>query len=96
MELAEAVRIVREEMIPGYQNCPWRTALVTVLGALEQAEVARLGAQWDAGVLAGMRATAEQQGQIVALRAEVERLTLACLDLVDPERDTAPAEEEKP
>ena len=38
MELAEAVRIVREEMIPGYQNCPWRTALVTVLAALEQAQ----------------------------------------------------------
>ena len=39
-----------------------------------EAEVARLRAQWDAGVLAGMRSTAEQQGQIVALTGEVERL----------------------
>ena len=32
-----------------------REAIWVVLGALEQAEVARLRAQWDAGVLAGMR-----------------------------------------
>jgi len=38
MEVTEAVRIVREELIPGCQNCPWCTALVVVLAALEQAQ----------------------------------------------------------
>ena len=110
MELAEAVRIVRDQTIPALRAM-WRdwypvhvAALEAVLAALEQAqreryealsvtskegllasewvartgraeaEVARLRAQWDAGVLAGMRATAEQQGQIVVLTAALREL----------------------
>ena len=124
MELAEAVRIVREQTIPALRAM-WRdwypvhvAALEAVLAALEQAqreryealsvtskegllasewvartgraeaEVARLRAQWDAGVLAGMRATAEQQGQIVALTGEVERLRLD-LEIAEPKKSAA-------
>jgi hypothetical protein len=53
-----------------------------------EAEVARLRAQWDAGVLAGIRATAEQQGQIVALTGEVERLRLD-LEIAEPKKSAA-------
>ena len=110
MELAEAVRILRDQTIPALRAM-WRDWYPVHVAALEavldapaparrdryealsvtskegllasewvartgraEAEVARLRAQWDAGVLAGMRATAEQQGQIVALTGEVERL----------------------
>jgi len=37
MELNEAVRIVREDMIPGYERGRWRDALETVLAALTAA-----------------------------------------------------------
>ena len=127
MELAEAVRIVRDQTIPALRAM-WRdwypvhvAALEAVLAALEQAqreryealsvtskegllasewvartgraeaEVARLRAQWDAGVLAGMCATAEQQGQIVALTGEVERLRVALSDEREAHCTTAAA-----
>lgn len=39
-------------------------------------EIERLRQQWDTGVRAGMTATAEQQGRILELQAEVERLRM--------------------
>jgi hypothetical protein len=124
MELAEAVRILRDQTIPALRAM-WRDWYPVHVAALEavlaapapaqreryealsvtskegllasewvartgraEAEVARLRAQWDAGVLAGIRATAEQQGQIVALTGEVERLRLD-LEIAEPKKSAA-------